>query len=80
MLCLYRCCCADSGGKVAQATQVSKPWGLPYTMRELQRLLSDFLNLLFHDPEEPDRLWPWPRLLGTLALMALIGWLLFLLT
>jgi hypothetical protein len=32
-------------------------------MAGLQRLLSDCLNLLFRDLDNPDRLWPWPSLL-----------------
>ena len=52
-------------------------------MRLLQRWLSDLLNpgswagagLLLRDPEDPERLWTWPALLGYVGLLGLVGWL-----
>jgi len=44
-------------------------------MLSLQRLLSSVLNLLFHDPEQPTRLWPWWQLGLVVAVVAAVGWL-----
>lgn len=48
-------------------------------MLRLQRSLSDILNLVFRDLDDPERLWPWPMLLtvGTLLLL-LLGALVYL--
>ena len=52
-------------------------------MRTLQRWLSDLLNpgsqagagLFFPDPADPEHLWTWPALLGSLGLLGLLVWL-----
>ena len=45
-------------------------------MRTLQRLHSDLLNLFLHDPEDPHQLRGWWKIIGVLAVMVGLGWML----